>query len=141
VSDDEENGEWGKARGLRKNVGPQIGILASASDDGTIRFWDYETGDFKGSLKGHLDLIQDIAFSADGTTLASASSDLTIKLWLVETMKCFKTLSGHEHVVQGVQFFPSGTSLVSCSRDTTIKMWDISSGYVLCHCFELLLRL
>lgn len=32
---------------------PQFTQIASASEDGTIKIWEIETGDFERSLKGH----------------------------------------------------------------------------------------
>lgn len=43
--------------------------MVSASEDATIKVWDYETGDFETSLKGHTDSVQDIAFDNNGKLL------------------------------------------------------------------------
>uniref|UniRef100_A0A914V7X3 LisH domain-containing protein n=1 Tax=Plectus sambesii TaxID=2011161 RepID=A0A914V7X3_9BILA len=60
---------------------PSWSILASCSEDATIKLWDYESGDFEKTLKGHTDAVQDLAFDAAGKILASCSADMTIKLW------------------------------------------------------------
>ncbi|KAL1915652.1 uncharacterized protein VTP21DRAFT_6411 [Calcarisporiella thermophila] len=109
---------------------PVFSLLVSASDDTTIKVWDYETGEFERTLKGHTKTVQDVAFDPKGNILASCSSDLTIKLWdLQSDYKCIKTLYGHDHSVSSVCFLPSGDTLVSASRDKTIKMWEVASGY------------
>ncbi len=46
-----------------------------------IFLWDVETGELLNTLKGHLDKINSIDFSADGKTLASSSRDDTAILW------------------------------------------------------------
>lgn len=43
--------------------------MVSASEDATIKVWDYETGDYERSLKGHTDSVQDIAFDSHGKLL------------------------------------------------------------------------
>lgn len=43
--------------------------MVSASEDATIKVWDYETGDYEKSLKGHTDSVQDIAFDNNGKLL------------------------------------------------------------------------
>ena len=56
--------------------------------------WDYESGDFERTLKGHTDAVNDIAFESSGKTLASCSSDLTIRLWDFVGYECIKTMHG-----------------------------------------------
>lgn len=109
---------------------PVYSIIASSSEDSTIKVWDYESGEFERSLKGHTDAVQDIAFDNSGKLLASCSADMTIKLWeFVQTYDCLKTLKGHDHNISSVAFLPSGDYLLSASRDQLIKMWEVASGY------------
>ncbi len=39
-------------------------VMISASEDATIKVWDFETGDYERTLKGHTDSVQDVAFDA-----------------------------------------------------------------------------
>lgn len=41
----------------------------TSSEDATIKVWDFETGEYERSLKGHTDSVQDIAFDAQGKVL------------------------------------------------------------------------
>lgn len=60
---------------------PVYSILASSSEDATIRLWDYESGAFERSLKGHTATINCVAFEPNqGHVMASCSADLTIKI-------------------------------------------------------------
>lgn len=43
--------------------------MVSSSEDGTIKVWDFETGEYERTLKGHTDSVQDIAFDAQGKVL------------------------------------------------------------------------
>ena len=52
---------------------PVFNVMVSASEDATIKVWDYETGDYEKSLKGHTDSVQDIAFDNQGKLLGSSS--------------------------------------------------------------------
>ncbi|KAL8199258.1 UNVERIFIED_CONTAM: hypothetical protein K2H54_038814 [Gekko kuhli] len=69
--------------------------MVSASEDATIKVWDYETGDFERTLKGHTDSVQDISFDHSGKLLASCSADMTIKLWDFQGFECIRTMHGH----------------------------------------------
>lgn len=109
---------------------PVYSVIASCSEDATIKLWDYESGNFERSLKGHTDVVQDIAFDPQGKLLVSCSADMSIRLWdIQETFSCMKTLQGHDHNVSSVTFSPSGDHVVSSSRDRTIKIWEVASGY------------
>ncbi|KAJ8313083.1 hypothetical protein KUTeg_010456 [Tegillarca granosa] len=108
---------------------PVFSIMVSASEDATIKLWDFETGDYERTLKGHTDSVQDIAFDHTGKYLASCSADMSIKLWDFQAYDCVKTLHGHDHNVSSVTFVPSGDFVVSSSRDKTIKMWEVATGY------------
>lgn len=109
---------------------PTFTILASCSEDGTIRVWDFEAGSLEKTLKGHTGTINAVAFDPAGNLLASASSDLTLKLWDVfGTGACIRTFHGHDHSVSSVEFLPDSEFLVSSSRDKTVKLWEVSTGY------------
>jgi platelet-activating factor acetylhydrolase IB subunit alpha len=48
---------------------PVYSLVASASEDATIRIWDFDTGDHEKTLKGHTDSVQDVAFDGSGKLL------------------------------------------------------------------------
>jgi len=53
---------------------PTYSLMASASDDGTVKLWDYEQGTFERTLKGHTGNINSVAFDPTGRHMASSSS-------------------------------------------------------------------
>lgn len=108
---------------------PVFSVMVTASEDATIKVWDYETGDYERTLKGHTDSVQDVAFDHTGKFLVSCSADMTIKLWDFQGFECIKTMHGHDHNVSSITFMPSGDFIVSASRDKSIKMWEVSTGY------------
>ncbi|WKX98751.1 hypothetical protein Q1695_013995 [Nippostrongylus brasiliensis] len=115
---------------------PVWSVMASCSEDSTIKVWDYETGEFERSLKGHTDSVQDVAFDKTGKMLVSCSADMSIKVWeFGGSYACIKTLKGHDHNISSVCFLPSGDAILSASRDHTIKLWEVASGYCV-HTFR-----
>ncbi|RPA74497.1 nuclear distribution protein nudF [Ascobolus immersus RN42] len=114
---------------------PTFSVLASGSEDCTIKLWDWEDGEFKQTIKGHTKAVLDVDFGGPpgGILLASCSSDLTIKLWDPgNDYKNIRTLTGHDHSISAVRFIPSeagGQHLVSASRDKTLKIWEVNTGY------------
>lgn len=60
---------------------PVYSTLASVGEDAAIKLWDFESGQYEGTLKGHTATINDLAFDPNGMMLATCSSDLSIKVW------------------------------------------------------------
>ena len=46
-----------------------------------IRLYDFQSGEIKALLKGHENVLYDLAFSPNGQWLASASVDETVRIW------------------------------------------------------------
>ena len=93
-----------------------------------MRLWNATAGAHIATLKGHSDLVGEMAFSPDGSRLVSGSSDHTLRLWDVRSGAHLATLEGHEHSVKYVGFSPDGSRLVSAFGDSTLRLWDGVSG-------------
>lgn len=129
------------------------GCLASSSLDGTIRFWNPDTGEELVTFAtGHTKRIKAIAFSEKGSTLVSANMTGTIDVWSLNSYQEIFTFTNgvsdyassvaftndaKRFVCQGLNnysftFKPYGFGYTTYADDNVevlpIRMWDITTG-------------
>ncbi|KAJ5319743.1 hypothetical protein N7508_000026 [Penicillium antarcticum] len=104
-------------------------VLASGSDDGTIKLWNLDTGNALQTLRGHLQWVRSIGFSLDGQTISSGSGDKTIKLWDTKANADAdsKMVNSHSTRVQCLAVSPNGR-MVASSTTEIIRLWDSDTG-------------
>ncbi|XP_053921260.1 POC1 centriolar protein homolog B isoform X3 [Cuculus canorus] len=99
-------------------------LLASASQDWTVRLWIPCIHGESSVLKGHTASVRSVSFSHDGHFLVSASNDKSVKIWSVRRQCLYFSLFEHTHWVRCAKFSPDGRLIASCSEDKSVKIWD-----------------
>ena len=106
-------------------------LIASGSEDHTIKCWNPITGECLQTLEGHTAGVCCTAFSPNGTILASGSADHTVRLWDSVTGQCLRILTGHTQRIRSIAFSPNGHHLATTGDDQTIRLWDVNTGNLL----------
>ena len=98
-----------------EGTSPYSGCLASGSADGTIRFWDPETGqELITFTVGHTEWVKAVAFFVDGTTLASAAFNGTVEIWSLMTKRELITFTaGQSDLAELAILSPDGKFFVT----------------------------
>ena len=119
---------------------PNGKMLASGSTDKTVQLWNTDTGEpiatlsrkpIRGLRTGHLNGINALAFSPDGSTLASASTDGTIRFWNIKTGDALAPhITGHTEWVKGVAFSKDSSTLASVAFNGAINFWDVKTSQI-----------
>lgn len=115
--------------------------FVTASEDGTARVWDVQTGSELSIFQGHrsdalsqpyrfLDLrrkITSVSFSPDGTRVATGSWDQTVRVWDAQTGGQIVVVNAGNTVVNSVSFSPDGLHILVASKDAA-TVWDAHTG-------------
>ena len=98
------------------------GILASASDDNTVRLWNPD-GDTLQILE-HEYVVRAVRFSPDGNFLATSGDSMVVALWSVQTGQLLQVLEGHREFVRDIAF--TGDQTLVSTDGQTLREWDLT---------------
>ena len=103
-------------------------ILASASEDKSVRLWNTATGDELHRLEGHNASIITVAFAPNGKVLASAGEDGVVRLWEVATGKPLHQIKPGIKEISCITFSPDGKLLACTGSGSKITLWNPETG-------------
>ncbi|CBZ52036.1 putative U4/U6 small nuclear ribonucleoprotein [Neospora caninum Liverpool] len=132
-------------------------IVATASDDHSVKIWDLRKGMSKQSqgasasnngpqpggshsnkpssniittVLAHNKLVTEVLFEPIyGRCMYTSSFDGLVKVWSVNDFACLKTLAAHEGRVMSMDVMKGGEILASVGFDRTWKLWKCGSHF------------
>ncbi|XP_023333349.1 cleavage stimulation factor subunit 1 [Eurytemora carolleeae] len=112
---------------------PKEAILASGSNDFTIKLFDYSKASAKKAFRTMTDAapLTCMSFHPSGDFLVAGSATNILRLYDVNTAQCFiSAIPSHHHsaAINSVKWANDGKHFVSGSADGSIKIWDAVSN-------------
>ena len=113
-------------------------LLASGSNDTTVRIWNTTTRNQLRVLEGHEGPVRCVCSLDDSIHIATGSDDMTVRIWNIQTGECTLTLRGHTGSVLSICVLPihalpeashikkSDTCIVTGSSDSTVRIWAVT---------------
>jgi WD40 repeat protein len=107
---------------------PDGTLVATGSDDQTVKLWDIATRRERMTLEGHGASVRSVAFRPDGHALASLGFDPDLILWGLpdgKQLRSWKDVSGED-----LGFSPDGHWLATRkgSERSAATLWNVSTG-------------
>jgi polyadenylation factor subunit 2 len=101
--------------------------LATCSDDGTVRVFDFLRSSEEFILRGHGADVKCVDWHPRKNLLVSGSKDnqQPVKLWDPKSGQSVSTIHAHKAAVTSVRWNQNGNWLLTASRDHLIKLYDI----------------
>ncbi|TKA51548.1 hypothetical protein B0A53_05229 [Rhodotorula sp. CCFEE 5036] len=111
------------------------GLIASASDDGTVRVWSEDAKEelevvelgypITAGLTKDERYYNQVKWSEDGQSLFIGGLDNDVHVFSLTTHAISYTLRSHSDTVTSLALSPTNSQLLSCGMDSTLHLWSV----------------
>ena len=110
------------------------GKTLACGEGQNVKLWDITTGELITTFRGHIGLVDNLAFSPDGSILASASGDGTVLYWNINTEDQLPPkIAEHTDEVGTISFMNGSSTLASVAYSGIITLWDLETSQRTTH--------
>lgn len=103
-------------------------LVATASEDHTVRLWDSRTGQFLRLFEGHSEPVRAVAFAPNGRRLLTGAADRTARLFDTVTAATLATFGGQVGTVNAVRFSADGARALTLDGGDRAWLWSTTEG-------------
>lgn len=113
---------------------PDGQLLASVSDDGTLKIWRADGTLIKSVVVSQSSdpnlnsRLLAVAFSPNSQQIAVAQSNGEVTIWSQPADALQRKIAAHSDWVTALAFSPNGKTLATASRDGQVKLWQAANG-------------
>jgi WD40 repeat protein len=106
--------------------GGERSLVASASDDATIRYWDAETNTMQLIFLEATNGLRSLAFDSAYRLLAGGDSRGKVWFWDAETGQPLQSFDASARAgIVDIAFRPNSSRLATLGEDATVKIWNL----------------
>lgn len=116
-------GHRGEVRSVEFSPTADPPLLASSSDDRTVKLWTLDSDQPLRTVVGHTAVVGSVRFSRQGDRLVTASEDFTARVWSVESGQELQRFREHDEPVFCATFSADGAWIASGGYDKRILIW------------------
>ena len=110
-------------------ISPLGHLIASCSDDSTIKLWKNNIHGFSHLIKIHNDPVKSLNFSPSGKLLISGGNDKKINIFSISQNKILSSFN-NKYNINSVTMSPN-SCLIASADDKSAKIWDINKNVLL----------
>ncbi len=109
--------------------GPKSDVLVAACSR-ELRVWPVRTGSVENPLRGHGEgeLINAVAYSADGSTFVFGAANRQVRLWNAEVSQQRRSMGDAPDWIYAVALSPDGKRVAAGAGDGKVYFWTAQDG-------------